>query len=434
MWKFNGSDYKKKSYKKWELFFIKWFDFQRDIPNKKWKQKNTFTWIRSLLTYLTEKAFKVYITNHELDRDYEMVWDWEFLVDISKFIWYCDIMSSKASPKLAQGFFTHDIDVKNAKFTEEQKVQIASDLSNNILVSAITAKPVEDKIEILQEVIDNLPIKEMKNLIIETSLKDLSTKSIMNEASKRKWKDKEEYIKSLCSSLSDDDFDEIIKQNMCWKDFVNVAYRKAILEIFKSHLDEEDWSEKEWQDFFDKNPWVFWYGLNYRYLKILQKEWQAKNPTYTKKGGAIGDFLCADDKFTVFVELKRPDTVLFGTEQNRGWAWRLSNELIDAYSQILEHKSSGQIKIESERDWPKQRAYDSKVILIIGNWKQIAVLEWTKEKQVNESRTKEKTLELFRRDSRNIEIITYDELLERAKFICSNDKIIPPKQQKKVTK
>ena len=33
-------------------------------------------------------------------------------------------------------------------------------------------------------------------------------------------------------------------------------------------------------------------------------------------------------------------------------------------------------------------------------------------------RIKKKTFELFRRDSRNIEIITYDELYERAKFIA----------------
>lgn len=34
---------------------------------------------------------------------------------------------------------------------------------------------------------------------------------------------------------------------------------------------------------------------------------------------------------------------------------------------------------------------------------------------------KRKTLELFRRDSRNVEIITYDELLERASFIVLNE-------------
>ena len=38
-----------------------------------------------------------------------------------------------------------------------------------------------------------------------------------------------------------------------------------------------------------------------------------------------------------------------------------------------------------------------------------------------EKRVKLKTFELFRRDSRNVEIITYDELYERAKFIVEHN-------------
>ncbi len=38
----------------------------------------------------------------------------------------------------------------------------------------------------------------------------------------------------------------------------------------------------------------------------------------------------------------------------------------------------------------------------------------------NEKRIKEKTFELYRRDSRNIKILTFDELLERAKFIVEH--------------
>ena len=51
--------------------------------------------------------------------------------------------------------------------------------------------------------------------------------------------------------------------------------------------------------------------------------------------------------------------------------------------------------------------------LIIGSEKQFAGEQ--KEQQI-----KAKTFELYRRDSRNIEIITYDELFERAKFIVSH--------------
>jgi len=59
----------------------------------------------------------------------------------------------------------------------------------------------------------------------------------------------------------------------------------------------------------------------------------------------------------------------------------------------------------------------SKIILIIGNWNELEESNNDLEKKI-----KRKTLELFRRDSRNIEIITYDELYERTKFIVGNFK------------
>ena len=62
----------------------------------------------------------------------------------------------------------------------------------------------------------------------------------------------------------------------------------------------------------------------------------------------------------------------------------------------------------------KQKSYDSKVILIIGHWDQVkGDIDLTK-------KTKIKTFELFRRDSRNVEIITYDELYDRAKYIVNS--------------
>ena len=92
--------------------------------------------------------------------------------------------------------------------------------------------------------------------------------------------------------------------------------------------------------------------------------------------------------------------------------------MIDSVSQILEQKASGQIKIETNQlhdDTGKkiiQKAYDSKVVLIIGSWNQLEKCT-DKEKLI-----KEKTFELFRQNLRNIEIVTYDELLERARQIA----------------
>ena len=47
--------------------------------------------------------------------------------------------------------------------------------------------------------------------------------------------------------------------------------------------------------------------------------------------------------------MKRPDTPLFKHQQNRANSWKLSSELIDSISQILEQKASGQIKFETNQ-------------------------------------------------------------------------------------
>ncbi|OGZ69827.1 MAG: hypothetical protein A3D44_01875 [Candidatus Staskawiczbacteria bacterium RIFCSPHIGHO2_02_FULL_42_22] len=226
--------------------------------------------------------------------------------------------------------------------------------------------------------------------------------------------------------------EETLRSNVTSKDIVAIGYRKNQLEIFKKLLYEGYLSEykkvikmenskdeKVWQYFFEKNEWIFGYGLDYRFQSILQKEFAASNSEADGSSTVFSDFLLGDKKFTTFVELKKPETLIWGIEKNRSNSWRFSNDLIDSISQILEQKASGQIKLEllqhdTDGREIKQRAYDSKVILIIGCWNQINGCE------DKERRIKEKTFELFRRDSRNIEILTYDELYDRAKFIVGD--------------
>lgn len=195
------------------------------------------------------------------------------------------------------------------------------------------------------------------------------------------------------------------------------------LDDYKSEIEKPNTkAETAWQHFFMKNQWILGYGLDYRFQGVLQKEFHASDTDASGRDGVISDFLLGDKRFTTFVELKLPTTNLFSNGQNRARAWRLSNPLLDAYSQILEQKASGQIKVETTKelidDFKEeitQRSYDSKTILLIGCWSEID------SDPLGEKRMKEKTFELFRRDSRNVEIITYDELYERAQFIITNE-------------
>lgn len=218
------------------------------------------------------------------------------------------------------------------------------------------------------------------------------------------------------------------------KDIVNTAFRKKGVQIFKRLITEKDYwkiyatentlsthsEEKAFQYFFEKNQWIFGYGLDYRYKNILQREAHLSVAELDGSNTVIGDYLLGDKMFTTFIELKKPSTNIFGKISNRSNSWRLSNELIDSYSQILEHKASGLLRLEKEQfingEPLKQKAYDSKVILIIGHWNELDEAKTTLEREI-----KMKTFELFRRDSRNVEIVTFDELYERATFIAKGD-------------
>jgi hypothetical protein len=280
-------------------------------------------------------------------------------------------------------------------------------------------------------------LKGFLSFISEIDLKGITEKRI--KIAEGQELDSEE-IKSLKTLLSKKGGSELVETLInegiiSSKDIVNTSFRKRGLQIFKDLInDQNHWKiyasensisthseEKVWQYFFEKNQWIFGYGLNYRYQEILQREVHLSNAELNGSNTVIGDYLLGDNFFTTFIELKKPSTALFGSSGNRSNSWKLSNDLIESVSQILEHKASGLIRLDKEQfikgEPLNQKAYDSKVILIIGDWKELENSKTTLEKEI-----KKKTLELFRRDSRNVEILTFDELYERACFIVEGEK------------
>jgi len=219
------------------------------------------------------------------------------------------------------------------------------------------------------------------------------------------------------------------------RDLVNIGYRKGQLEIFERLLQSREamagyraehgisgnQPEKVWQHFFRANDWIFGVGLDYRFLGLLQSEAHIAAEDAAGRDGAIADFLMGATDFTVLVEVKTPQAQLFQKSTNRANSWQLSGDFVGAVSQMLEQKASWQVKAETgaagnfdgSGNLINQRTADPKCILIIGSEGAFAGTEKARA-------IKLRTFELFRRDSRNVEIVTYDELLERARFIVDN--------------
>ena len=217
--------------------------------------------------------------------------------------------------------------------------------------------------------------------------------------------------KSLISALKS------LVEDKLSNDEINIILgRKDALEEYRKMLDNaSEYKEAQWQSFFEQNDWIFGYGLKYKFLRILQREANVSRTDLNGGNAVISDFLLADKRFTKLVELKTPMTNLFENRKNRSDSWRLSTDLTDAVSQILSQKANWELESADANYTAKgQRnievTHDVECILIIGQFSNIKGSD-------RERAIKLKTLELYRRNLRNIEILLYDELYERVRFI-----------------
>ena len=209
---------------------------------------------------------------------------------------------------------------------------------------------------------------------------------------------------------------KIIKDELSEDDINTILGRKEAVETYRQMIATPgQHTEPDWQKFLQDNEWILGYGLRYKYLSILQRECHVSGTDLDGKNSVISDFLLSDNRFTKIVELKRPDTPLFKTGKNRSESWQLSTELTAAVSQILCQKANWEF--ESKKDCYTQdgkkiheTSCDVDCILLIGNSSQFVG-------DNKESSIKKNTIELYRRNMRNIDILFFDELLERAQFI-----------------
>ncbi len=228
-------------------------------------------------------------------------------------------------------------------------------------------------------------------------------------------------IKSLKGGNRSNFLESLTAEKTFTENDLNVlSGRKAGLKIFKEQLYEKSgWKEPNWQEFFKDNPWIFGHGLDYRFLSILNREASVSDVDLDGKDTVKADYLLGANDFTVLVEMKEPNTPLFrGKKKIRSRTWGLSTELMDAVSQILVQKSEWLVNSQTGTHYDeqggkiKQNTIDPKAILVVGMKSSIIGTD-------REIETKLKTFELFRRDSRNVEIVTYDELYKRAFYIVN---------------
>jgi antiviral defense system Shedu protein SduA len=234
-------------------------------------------------------------------------------------------------------------------------------------------------------------------------------------------------------------FAEALRSEVTTEDLVAVGYRKKQLEVYRNLLSDSDYfttikAKKEcsneglWQRYFEKNPWVFGYGLGYIFLsgldeKKLEQIVQGHSvASYGKRVDAIMKTKGIISNLC-FVEIKTHSTTLLDSKPYRSGCWAPSKELAGAVAQIqgtvasAVDSLSNKINVEDKHGNPTGEEifnYQPKSYLVIGS-----LNEFSTEHGINKD--KFRSFELFRKNTVNPEIITFDELYERAKFIVHHN-------------
>jgi|SRR5271166_2747736 len=196
--------------------------------------------------------------------------------------------------------------------------------------------------------------------------------------------------------------------------------RRQGLEEYEEHMRLRDWSEVRWQDFFEREQWVFGYGLDYRVMRQFGREVTVGGGGADNQNKPVIDFLMSFTDYTVLVEIKKPDTTIFKASRGgRAGTCEFTAEFMSAVSQIIEQKAEWLSFAQTGEHYNKAgtevltaRTRNAKSILVIGSSE-----EFSRSGNPRGENVMRDTFELFRRDVRSIDIVTFDELLERARFI-----------------
>jgi hypothetical protein len=233
-------------------------------------------------------------------------------------------------------------------------------------------------------------------------------------------------------------FVEVAENAALARDIVAVGYRRKQLERFEALLGDADYLASElvqnrctpealWQSFFEANTWIFGYGLTFQFLSGLdgRKLEQVVRGHDVEGPGKRADALLKTRGYLnsiCFTEIKRHDTPLLELRPYRPGSWAPSHELIGGVSQVQATVQSAREiyartlePVDSEGNPTGETLFniEPRAFLVVGSLSQFLTNQGINEQQF-------RSFELYRRNTLRPEIITFDELLERARYIVEH--------------
>ncbi|WP_289063964.1 Shedu anti-phage system protein SduA domain-containing protein [uncultured Zobellia sp.] len=187
--------------------------------------------------------------------------------------------------------------------------------------------------------------------------------------------------------------------------------------------------EHIWHHFLQSNDWILGLNVDLRFITDFLDEQKVGIENSSGSESPKVDILGISE-FTTLIELKHTSADIFKASKSKGRAntWDFTTDFIEGISQCLGQKNELEKSFESKvfLDSDKKRlpkdgieTIDPKALLLIGNKKR----EFPINELDNTNFLKNKTLERFRRNNRNIDVLTFDELFERAYHIVFSRKL-----------
>ena len=163
--------------------------------------------------------------------------------------------------------------------------------------------------------------------------------------------------------------------------------------------------EGTWQTFLNTNHFILTLAFGYPIIK-MRGQASVGGRQLGGKGEKITDFLVKNSMTnnTTIIEIKKPTTRLLTSHQMSSGIYTPSGDLVGAINQALDQKQRFEQDIAQTK--VNSRIYDMEsysvhCCLIVG--------------KIPPDEERKRSFEMFRGNSKNVEIITFDELLEKLK-------------------
>lgn len=180
-----------------------------------------------------------------------------------------------------------------------------------------------------------------------------------------------------------------------------------MIEKYESMLTKTALNETHWQNFFEQNVFILTM-IFARPVRLLLTQFHAKGSSLDGTGAQIGDFLFAEHgQALALVEIKKPTSqLMLSSSYRNSEVYGPAAELSGAVTQVLYQQSVMQSHWLVHQTRPELK--DSRPDAI-----RCVVISGTAPKEEAQRRS----FEVFRNAYKNVEVVTFDELLAKLKLL-----------------